>query len=116
MRGSPNRQAKKKPGEFKAARKRHLAAQARSDALKRLKEGEPVEVTALHSHGVATFQVRPLEEIEPCDGQRVLCVFSRKLRVMWFTEKDGCQVLDSYHQAQIPMKQILGIVTTPVRE
>lgn len=100
----------KKPGEFKAARKQHLARQARSDALKRLREGLPVEVQALTENGSKLVTVRPLKEDEPFSHQPVLCVFGRKLRVMTFVEKDGLRVLNNFHNAIIPLDQIHGVV------
>lgn len=100
----------KKPGEFKAARRRHLARQARSDALKRLREGFSVEVRALTENGSKTVKVRALEDDEPLDQQPVLCVFGRKLRVMTFVEKDGGIVLNNFHYAHIPLEQIHGVV------
>lgn len=100
----------KKPGEFKAARKQHLARQARSDALKRLREGFPVQVQALTENGARIVKVRPLTKNEPLDQQPVLCVFGRKLRVMTFVDKDGGLVLNNFHHAHIPLNQIHGVV------
>ena len=101
----------KKPGEFKASRRRHLEAQARSDALKKLKLGEPTTVWALTEAGARHFEVRPLIGDEPIDGQTVLCVYGHKLRVMLFIEKDGLKVIDSNRCGHIRLKRVFGIVT-----
>ena len=107
-----------KAGALRAARRRHKALQARRDALARLKAGESVSIRVYDdtvvciAKGRRLVRVRPLAENEPVSGQRVLVLHNRRLRVLWFNDKDGEHVGDAYrgHAVHPPYKDIFGVV------
>jgi len=112
-----SKEPKKPKGAMAEARKRHLNQQAASDALKRLREGLEVDVTAFGiDRKLATFHVRPIEHgedpalWEPFPGQLVLCVCGRRLRVMHYVWKDGFNVADCRDVIRLPEEQIYGVV------
>lgn len=101
-------------------RKQHKARQARSDALKELRAGQPVWITVpdYDGGGLQRCRVLPVPWEDPSftfyGGQKALCLVERKLQVATIVEKDGVKVYNSggpnsgnYH---IPFKRIFGIV------
>lgn len=106
-----SKEPKTPKGAFKEARKRHLHRQSTTDALKRLREGFPTEVTAFGpDRRLGTFFARPLAEDEPIPSQLVLCVCGKRLRVMHAVWKDGFNVADHGGPVRLPEDQIYGIV------
>jgi hypothetical protein len=103
-----SREPKKKPGDMAIARHRHLQDQERRDALAKLRNGEHVEVWALHEQGSARVKVAPYD---PKEQDLVLCIYSRRLHVMTLVNHDGWRVVDQLHNAIIPLKQVVGVVT-----
>ena len=103
-------------------RKKHLARQARSDALKVPRAGLPTWITVpdLDDGGLLhRCRVLPV----PWDdssftfygGKKALCLVESKLQVATIVDKDGVKVYNSggltsgnYH---IPFKRIFGIVS-----
>lgn len=85
--------------------------------IKKLRNGEEIELWAHYESGSARVKVRPFTEAEtgkngPAWQEVVLCVFSKRLRVMIFNddERNGFKVSDTYRLGVIPKKRILGVV------
>ncbi len=105
------RQKGKKPGEMQAARKRHLAKQARQDALSKLKLGETVTISAWDAEaggGYRNFQVRPAQE--PTTGTQILVHMENKIQVTTFIDRNGEKVISKNDVYYIHPEQILGVV------
>ncbi len=102
----------KKPGEMQAARKRHLARQARQDAISKLKLGEIVTISAWDADagGYHTFRVKPYtEDSFVFSGNRILLKMENKIQVATLIDKDGQKVGSKNGVYYIRWEQILGI-------
>lgn len=106
----------RKPGEMQAARRRHLARQARQDAITKLKLGETVTISAWDADaggGYRNFQVKPFtDETNVFSGDRVLIHMENKIQVATFIDKDGQKVLSKNSAYYIRWEQILGVVVS----
>lgn len=97
--------------DFAQKRKKHLARQARSDALKTLRAGESVWITVpdFDNGGIARCRVMPIPYGASFEGgKKTLCLLRNKLQAAIIVEKDGIRVYNiQYH---IQMKKLFGLV------
>ena len=103
----------KKPGEMQETRKRHLARQARQDALSKLKLGETVTISAWDADaggGYRNFRVQPCPEDADLSGSKILIHMESKIQAATFIDKDGQKVLSKNGVYHIRWDQILGVV------
>ncbi len=100
----------KKPGEMQAARRRHLARQARQDAITKLKLGEIVTMSALTHTGYQNVRVKPMNLPVPegmkLTGDTVL-LMEGKIQVRPLGFKDDCYVIDGFYVRE---DQLFGMV------
>lgn len=92
-------------------RARHLARQARSDALKTLRGGLETWITVpdFDAGGVVRCRVAPLDAtFSFYGGKKALCLLEGELQAALIVEKDGTKVYKrAYH---VPTKKIFGVV------
>jgi hypothetical protein len=112
-----SREPKKKPGEMAQKRVIHKQNQERRDALAKLRNGESIEIWAHYKLGSAKVTVQPYQ---PKTGDRVLCLFGRRLRVMYCANRrnhwelydsDDPLNVKSDHSGIVPASQLFGVVT-----